>query len=155
MSESSAKRGRSSRSVFLVIGLLWIVLAIIILTGALFTQPVIEINWSTESEIDTAGFNIYRSLQTDQGFRQLNDTLIGSSSDAVSGAEYSYMDENVIKGKTYYYQLEDVEFDGSTSRHPLISGRAEIIAWQLALIVAACLLLGVFFLYRSFRSEGN
>jgi hypothetical protein len=111
--------------------------------------PTIEIKWETESEFDTAGFNIYRSGDKFGPFLQINSTLIPSSSDAAAGSSYSFVDESVRRGQTYYYRLEDVEYDNSKELHEEISITAPTFSWiGIALaslsIVTGLILIGVY-----------
>lgn len=75
------------------------------------------VEWTTESEVNQAGFNIYRSENQDGPYVKLNDSLIPSSPDPLSGGVYSFADTTVKAGVTYYYELEDVELDGKTTMH--------------------------------------
>ncbi len=79
------------------------------------------LSWATASEVNTAGFNIYRSEKRDGPYTQINSQLIPTSSDNVAGAKYQYQDTTVERGKTYYYQLEDVELGGTIKRHDPVS----------------------------------
>ncbi len=82
----------------------------------------ITLNWATGSEVNTAGFNIYRAENADGPYVRINAQLIPASTNAVTGASYEYQDTSaVLPGKTYYYQLEDVELNGKSVRHPAIS----------------------------------
>ena len=87
-------------------------------------SPGIEVRWQTETEFDTAGFNVHRGDSVDGPFSQVNDQLIASAADPAAGAGYLFIDSNVVAGETYYYRLEDVEFDGDTTQHTLISVEA-------------------------------
>lgn len=75
------------------------------------------VEWTTESEVNLAGFNVYRSESLDGPYVRLNDTLIPASPDPIAGASYSYADSTVRAGATYYYKLEDVELDGKATVH--------------------------------------
>lgn len=77
----------------------------------------VVIDWSTASELNTAGFNLYRSESPDGPFSKINDNLIPASPDPLTGGSYSYTDKNVSPGRTYYYQLEDVEISGGLNRN--------------------------------------
>ena len=77
----------------------------------------IVLEWTTATETDTAGFNLYRGDQPEGPFAKINDVLIPASSDPLVGGQYQYSDHNVDPGKTYYYQLEDVEFTGVSVQH--------------------------------------
>ncbi len=134
-------------------GVLWIVLAGAIAFSQLASTPTIEINWKTASEFDTAGFNIYRSEEPDQGYHQINERLIHGAADTTSGAEYSFVDQDVQRGTTYYYRLEDVEYDNTTTLHEVVTGQTgNIETWAIALI-GICLVIGLLFLIHAFRSK--
>ena len=83
------------------------------------------VEWSTASELDTAGFNLYRGDTSTGPFVQVNPELIPASSDPLAGSSYTYEDSEVRPGRTYYYQLEEVEIDGSTGRFGPISVKAD------------------------------
>ncbi len=107
------------------------------------SQVVVE--WTTASEINTAGFNLYRSDSKAGPFDKVNDQLIPASSDPVAGASYRYEDGNVAAGQTYYYELEDVEFNGAAARHGPIAITAPsstVVGGELAVsATAGCVLL--------------
>ncbi|MGA9351379.1 MAG: FxLYD domain-containing protein [Anaerolineae bacterium] len=90
---------------------------------------VVIVEWTTEAEVDLAGFNLYRSESPDGPYVKLNTTLIPGGSDSLLGGKYSYTDTNVVVGHTYYYKLEDVELDGTTTLH----GPIEVVAekWSI------------------------
>jgi hypothetical protein len=78
----------------------------------------IEVSWSTASEKDLIGFNLYRAESSaDQG-EQLNDTLIPAKSPgSVNGNDYLYIDQNVGAGESYTYWLEIVGIYGTWLRY--------------------------------------
>jgi hypothetical protein len=153
VSESIKRVFLSPRSRSLILGFLWFLLAIIIALTQLIDRPSIEINWKTASEFDTAGFNIYRSDRPGNGFQQINDELIHALADISVGAEYSFVDDDVVRGTTYYYRLEDVEYDSSTTQHEIVSGRSEIIDNWAIVLVLICTLIGITFLIHAIRSK--
>jgi hypothetical protein len=125
----------------LIIGLL--VLATLVFGYWARAAPMaatVIVEWSTASELDTAGFNLYRSDSTDGPFTRLNEHLIPASPDPLVGGSYTFTDTNVVAGRTYYYQLEDVETGGATTRHGPIAAKAE--AGGKAILLAAALLGG-------------
>ena len=81
-----------------------------------YANPQVVVEWSTATELDTAGFNLYRSMAEDGPFEQANDLLIPSSPDPLTGGDYEFVDQNVAPGVTYFYQLEEVEYNGATQR---------------------------------------
>lgn len=75
----------------------------------------VTLTWETATEIDNAGFNLYRTRQKNGAYTKINDTLIPARGDAVSGANYSYID---TPGKgTFYYNLEDLDYKGVGTMH--------------------------------------
>jgi hypothetical protein len=148
---SGGEAKRRPERVFLLLGLLWLGLAVAIVVTQLATPPKIEIRWVTETEFETAGFNIYRSEAADGGFVQINETLIASAADPAAGASYSFTDGAVEAGKTYYYRLEDVEYDSSRQQHEILSREVpRIETWAVAL-AAGCALVGLFLLGKEWR----
>jgi len=77
----------------------------------------VTLMWRTESEIDTAGFNIYRGVIGSAEMTKLNKTLIPAKGTATSGAEYTYVDNDVRNGFIYIYKLEDVDTAGTVTEH--------------------------------------
>lgn len=88
-------------------------------------KAIILIEWSTASELDTVGFNLYRSDNPEGPFEIVNASLVPSSSDPMTGGDYEYEDRSVIPGETYYYRLEDVDANGGTTHHGPIEVKAE------------------------------
>jgi hypothetical protein len=74
------------------------------------------ITWETASEVDTAGFNLYRATSPDGPWQKIKEQLIPPSEDPVSGGSYKFVDKSAEPGKTYYYQLEEGELSGNTTR---------------------------------------
>ena len=85
-----------------------------------FFRPTLEdgkvfIRWTTESELDNAGFNILRSDSRNGEFTQVNDTLIQGKGTTAERSHYEWVDVSVKPGVVYYYQIEDVSFAGERS----------------------------------------
>ena len=78
-------------------------------------QPIV-IRWSTETEVNTAGFNLYRSLSAGGPWEKINERLIPGAADPLRGGTYVFTDTAVIAGQTYWYELEEVETGGRTTR---------------------------------------
>jgi hypothetical protein len=72
------------------------------------------------------GFNLYRSTSADGPYVKLNESLIPSQSPgSVLGATYTWVDEDVEPGITYYYKLEDVEVSGVRTLHGPVRASAQ------------------------------
>ncbi|GAB4530518.1 MAG: hypothetical protein Fur0018_17870 [Anaerolineales bacterium] len=101
-------------------------------------HAVVVIEWSTASELDTIGFNLYRSESPSGPFEQINDRVIPSAGDALTGSDYRYQDDAVVPGRVYYYELEDLSAGDAGERH----GPIEIAArGQVGLPAALAILL--------------
>ncbi len=81
----------------------------------------IVLTWKTASEIRTAGFNLYRSMRAEGPYTRINAQLIPASNDLLTGGTYQYVDQDIQSDQTWYYQLEDVEFNGPSVRHSPIN----------------------------------
>jgi hypothetical protein len=71
--------------------------------------------WETVSEVDNAGFNLYRGLSAGGSDRALLATVPSQAPGSTQGAAYSYADTTVEAGQTYWYWLEDVDLAGATT----------------------------------------
>ena len=78
----------------------------------------ILVRWETVSEINNAGFNVYRSDSPAGQKTRLNFGLIPSKAPGSPlGFPYSYMDSTARAGRTYYYWLEDLSLGGWYTMH--------------------------------------
>ena len=105
-----------------------------------YANPQVVVEWSTATELDTAGFNLYRGTSPDGPFVQVNQQLLPSSPDPLTGGDYAFADTDVDPGRSYFYELEEVEYNGATQRFPPIQVTAggSLLSLVLAgLIVAA------------------
>jgi len=98
---------------------------------ALPGDGTVTLMWTTQSEKETAGFNIYRGkvgfgrsgrVKSDSELdavemEKINTNLISANGSATSGAEYTYTDDDVKNGFTYVYKLEDVDMNGVATEH--------------------------------------
>ena len=143
------------RSTLLLLGILWLILTVVLIVSQVVVSPAIKLEWQTETEFETAGFNILKSERDTGVYTQINDKLIASQADPAAGASYVFTDEDVVAGRTYYYRLEDVEFDNTTTFHEVVTGEAEQIdAWALVLI-GICFVIGMLFLITAFRNRAK
>ena len=85
---------------------------------AVAQRDSVLITWETASELDNLGFNLYRSDTIDGAYTRLNDILIPSQVPGSSlGAIYTWRDEDVAPGRTYFYKLEDIAIKGVITIH--------------------------------------
>lgn len=81
----------------------------------------VRVSWETVSELDNAGFNLYRSPAGD-GERMLLAFVPSSAPGSTAGAAYTWQDAaGLVPGQTVYYWLEDVDVSGATTLHGPVS----------------------------------
>ena len=85
----------------------------------------VVVSWETVSEIDNAGFTLYRGLLDDGGDQALLANVPSQSPGSTQGAAYSYVDAAVEPGQTYWYWLEDVDLAGATTLHGPVSATVQ------------------------------
>ena len=76
----------------------------------------VTLQWKTESEIDNAGFNVWRAE-----FEKINASLIPAKGSSTEGATYQFIDKNVQNRNTYLYKLEDIDLSGKSTMHDPVS----------------------------------
>lgn len=105
----------------------------------LLSPPRVLVEWHTASEVNTAGFLLYRAPDPEGPFTLLTQDPIPARGDPLVGAAYRYEDRDVYWGQRYFYRLEEVERDGS--RHPqdpVVTARAGA-GWGWALVMGVFL----------------
>jgi hypothetical protein len=85
-----------------------------------YKSGVVELRWTTESEINNLGFNLYKSEIENGIFEKVGEFIEGAGNSSNKN-NYSFTDPEVIAGHTYYYQLEDVSTNGKTKKHSIKS----------------------------------
>jgi hypothetical protein len=83
--------------------------------------------WSTESEIDNAGFNIYRADSENGAYTKINASIIAAQGYSTLGGYYEFVDTGVKNRTTYYYKLEDIDLNGVSTLHGPISATPRFI----------------------------
>ena len=76
------------------------------------TEAGVILNWTTESEIDNAGFYIYRSKTNDGEFKVVNPSMIQGAGTIGERNEYTWTDTTAKPNTVYYYQIGDVSHAG-------------------------------------------
>ncbi len=89
----------------------------------------IHVEWETVTEVDTLGFNLYRSESANGEYAQLNEAMIpGQAPGSPGGAVYGWEDADVQAGITYYYRLEAVDVWGQGQLFGPVQATAGV--WQ-------------------------
>ena len=72
----------------------------------------VVIKWITASELNNAGFYILRSQQRKGEFKVINPKMIAGAGTTSERNIYTFTDTTANPNVVYYYQIEDVSFDG-------------------------------------------
>lgn len=81
-------------------------------------QKAIEVAWATAVEINNRGFEVQRSTDG------INFTTIGwvnGHNNSTVQQQYTFADNNVMANTVYYYQLNQVDNDGASTRSNIVS----------------------------------
>lgn len=131
-------------------------LGLLLLVVAACTVPV-TVEWSTEVEMDTAGFDLYRGETPEGPFDvKVNDQLIPATDDPLAGGEYRYLDDTAQAGRIYYYILQEVERNGQVNTYGPIEVHASWLdaRWVVVLVGLALVAAVAWFLaLRPHRSQ--
>ena len=75
-----------------------------------------RLTWETGSEIDNAGFRVWRGDGESGECVRIGDALVPALGDEITGAEYLFEDPSA-DGTRRFYRLEDVDYDGTSTFH--------------------------------------
>lgn len=138
-----------------------VLLAVALLAAGIFllvsNVPPVVLTWETASEVGTAGFNVFRAPVGDsasgEDWVKVNAALIPAEGDEMVGADYAFEDDDVRPGRRYRYQIEEVEWDGTTTRYPEeVVVRAGLSPRWTKLEGGALIVLAAFFVWRRMRA---
>ena len=72
----------------------------------------VVLKWTTESEIENTGFNVFRSDTKQGNFVKVNPNLIQGAGTTSERSTYQWIDTTAKPDVEYYYRIEDMSFDG-------------------------------------------
>jgi hypothetical protein len=80
-------------------------------------SPILQ--WTTQSETDNIGWNIYRADSEEfEWSMQINNDLIPGAGTSSEPTDYIFEDEYVVyPSLSYWYWIEDISADGNTNIH--------------------------------------
>jgi hypothetical protein len=74
--------------------------------------PFNRLKWSTASEVDNFGFDIYRSTSEEGPFERLTSQPIPGAGTVDEPRYYEYKDTAIDPGVEYFYYVESISVDG-------------------------------------------
>jgi hypothetical protein len=87
-------------------------------TAAPQADGTLVVAWETATELNTAGFYLYRSSDGQRGSAdRVTPEIIFAEGSGLIGARYTWTDRDVQPGTTYTYWLQEVETGGATNEY--------------------------------------
>jgi hypothetical protein len=79
-------------------------------------QLVNTIRWTTASEVENFGFDIYRSTSENGPFERITKDPIPGAGTTDEPQSYVYVDDSIDPSHGYYYYLESISMQGVRER---------------------------------------
>ncbi len=76
----------------------------------------VTLDWQTGYELDNAGFHVFRARSKKAPFVQVSEKMILPK----SSGHYTFQDNTVSVGESYYYKIGAIDNQGNTSLHGLV-----------------------------------
>jgi len=94
----------------------------------------IVLTWTTESEVNNAGFYVWRSESENGRYQKLSAVLISGQGNSSSKTGYHFSDPTAKPGKIYWYKIEAVSSNGESEFHgPISVSSQDLIPHEFAL----------------------
>ena len=83
---------------------------------AVLKETGVLLSWTTESELENAGFNVLRSVSKSGHFLKVNPRLIQGAGTTSERRTYTWTDTTAKPNVAYFYQIEDISHTGERTR---------------------------------------
>ena len=86
---------------------------------AIYSNGSSTLQWTTQSETNNAGWNVYRAESEDFAeCLQINHEFINGAGTITTPSDYCFIDSyEVVPGHSYYFWIESVDYGGTTELH--------------------------------------
>ncbi len=85
------------------------------------------VKWTTASELDNFGYDVYRGESPDGPFERVNPEVIEGAGTTDEPTRYRFVDDTIDPRKTYYYYVESISMAGVRERFtPIGEARPKI-----------------------------
>lgn len=91
-------------------------------TSSVTPYEGVVLEWETASEVNNLGFHVLRSVKEDGDYVKITESMIEPSRNGL----YSFNDNKVVAGRTYYYKIEDISKDGTRTQHGPVEAKAPV-----------------------------
>jgi hypothetical protein len=92
----------------------------------------VTLRWATRSEVDNAGYNLFRATSEDGAYQKINARLIPGAGTTTKEHTYHYVDHPPYPS-SYFYRLESVSTQGEVQ----VLGTIEVRMWRGAFRLCA------------------
>jgi hypothetical protein len=98
----------------------------------------VVLTWTTQSEINNQGFEVYRANREDGAYALIasyeNNAVLQGAGNSNSERNYRYEDQLISAGESYWYQIADVDYSGVRTFHgPVAAVSPEVTADRFVL----------------------
>lgn len=91
------------------------------------------LRWTTASEVDNFGFDVYRGDHEDGPFERLTESPIPGAGTTDLTTDYTWEDHEIDPRRVYYYYVESISLQGVREQFtPIIRAKAKLPAEQPA-----------------------
>jgi hypothetical protein len=88
--------------------------------------PVNTLKWTTASEVDNFGFDVYRSLSEDGPFEKITVEPLPGAGTTDEPQKYVFVDDTIDPSRDYFYYIESISLGGVRERFsPIILAPAK------------------------------
>lgn len=84
------------------------------------------LKWSTASEVENFGYDVYRGDNKEGPFTRLNSRTISGAGTVDEPRYYTYVDETIEAGREYWYYVESIALSGVREKFtPVFKSKAK------------------------------
>lgn len=85
------------------------------------------LRWSTASEVDNFGYDVYRATTAEGPFERITRDPVAGAGTTDVPQRYSYVDSSIDPRQTYYYYVESISLGGVRERFtPVITAKPKL-----------------------------
>ncbi len=74
------------------------------------------VRWTTASEVDNFGFDVYRAEKEEGPFKRLTKQPIPGSGTSDTPSSYKWVDDTIKPDQEYFYYVESISMSGTRER---------------------------------------